>query len=201
MSDNGELQKILRDLYRSHVSRVVLFLLLIGVAAAAVAWQRQTTEEFLDTFVTELAIASFIAAVLLFVSDRLLKESLFSEIRSNISKSLGIFHQTAFDLHHYSRLPDDLRDRVSAKVLAAPIIKRDVTYKYLLTDIIIGGESGYKAEISLCCTYDNISLSEQQFEVKESLPPFGFSQQMADYAFHSITSKIRGKGRAIFRPL
>ena len=192
--DNDNPQNLLSRLYRSYISLLALAFVLVGIITGFVAFSMQGGEVFFQSALTELSIASFIAAVLLFVSDRFLKDRLFTDIKMNISTALKSFQDTAFDLHYYSRLPDDLRERVSDTVLAAPVIQRDVTYRYDLSETDIDGKLAYRAKISACSVYDNISSTRQRFAVRESLPPFNFEEVRNDYAFTRINSSIEGSG-------
>ena len=148
--DDGNSEKLHRRLYRSHITLLASAFVLAGLITGVIAFSIQDGKSFFQSAFTELSVASFIAAVLLFVSDRFLKESLFTDIKTNISTALKTFQDTAFDLHYYSRLPDDLRERVSDTVLAAPVIQRDVTYKYDISETNIDGKLAYRAEISAC---------------------------------------------------
>lgn len=138
----------------------------------------------------EFGIASVIAAVLMFVTEQYLKEHLFSDINTQIARKLEIFHRTTLDLQHYQRLPDQISQRLSTQILGAPVIQKDLTYKFEFDAEMdnIDGEPAHRVTMTSTSTYLNITDEEQQFEVRESLPPYGFEKQRDDYDFNSVDS-------------
>ncbi len=138
----------------------------------------------------EFGIACVIAGLLLFVSEQYLKESLFSEINSRIALTLNTFHRTTLDLDNYKRLPDQIANRVSSTILGAPVIQKDLTYRFDFDTKThnIGGEPALRATMISTSTYVNITDEEQQCEVRESLPAYGLNEQRNDYDFYNVES-------------
>ena len=126
----------------------------------------------------------------MFVSERYLKENLFSEINAKIALTLDTFHNTTLDLEHYKRLPDQIVRRLSTQILSAPVIQKNLTYKFEFDSATetIDGEPAYRATMISTSSYINITDEHQEFNVRESLPAYGFMEEREDYAFYRVTS-------------
>ena len=130
-------------------------------------------------------------------AERYLKESLFSEIEAKFTQELASFATTAFDLQQFGRLPVPLRERLSARVLSAPVIQRDVSYRYDIVRVKSGdSDPYYKASVHIRSRYVNVTTSRQRFVVKEALPnpAEAFAEDREDYGFRRVTSELNGGG-------
>lgn len=138
----------------------------------------------------EFGIACVIAGLLLFVSEQYLKEKLFDQITGQVAGTLDTFHRTTLDLQHYKRLPDQISKRLSTQILGAPVIQKDLTYRFQFDTKKhnIGGEPALRATMISTSTYVNITDEEQQCEVRESLPAYGFKEEREDYDFYNVES-------------
>lgn len=181
-------------LYRYRLYLLAVLFVAIGLALIVVGLWVVDPKEWWLKALSEVGIASIIAGLLMVGSERYLKEGLFSEIETKISATLDSFRVTAFDLQQYGRLPAPLRERLRDRILGAPVIQRDVTYKYELSKVQIDDEPAYRASVTACSVYVNLSAERQRPIVKESLPAFSFQEKQSDYGFQKITSMLKGKG-------
>ena len=195
-TSTGDHQKLLDRLTqrdRRWIYALAAILVLLGLLILLASISFQFPNDIWSRFLSEIGVALIIAGLLMAGSERYLKESLFAEIEDNISATLESFRVTAFDLQQYQRLPPELRKGLRDRVLSAPVIQRDVTYEYCLSELTIDAIPAYKALVTSRSLYVNISAEQQRFDVTETLPSYSFSDNMLDYGFRKMTSKIKGQ--------
>ena len=181
-----------RDRWRLYMIAVIFFL--GGLALIFIGLWIEHTSEWWSKAASEVGIAAVIAGLLIGGSEWYLKESLFSEIRDNVIRTLGSFQAAAFDIQQFGRFPAPLQQRLRDRLLRAPVIQEDVRYRYDLVSTAVGSEDAYRASVTVESTYVNVSTETQEFMVKQLLPSCNFEERPGDYGFQRITSEVKGRG-------
>ena len=179
-----------RDRWRLYMIAVIfvlsgLVLIFIGLWIEHDWWSKA---------LSEVGIAVVIAGLLIGGSEWYLKESLFSEIRDNVLRTLASFNDAAFDIQQFGRLPAPLRQRLRDRILRVPVIQEEVRYTYDLVLTKIGSEDAYRASVTAESTYVNVSTETREFQVKQLLLACNFKEQPSDYGFQRICSEVSGRG-------
>ena len=185
-----------RERCQIYLVAALLAVIGIGLIATSIALEDSLGRRW-SKGLSEGGIAAVIAGLLMAGAERYLKESLFAEIEAKFSQTLDSFATTAFDLQQFGRLPVPLRERLRARVLSAPVIQRDVSYRYDLSRVEAGDEDPYyKASVRSQSRYVNLTTSVQHFVVKEALPnpAKALTEGRKDYGFHRVTSELKGGG-------